>query len=214
METNKNIDRLLEMLDHPERYSEQEIMDIVNHDEHTSEFYRQLVRAQRAGNRKRSVGKQVDVDAAWQQFEQWHSGKSPQDHSWRKIVAAIAGILLVSGIAWAAIHMVNRMSTDKVPETAITTTQDVTDAGPRLDVTDVADHPDDRTIFDNVALEQILDEIAAHYGMGVKFLNADARSLRFHLVWNKADGVDKVLADLNHFERVDIEKQDKLLIVR
>ena len=32
METNNNIDRLLAMLDHPERYSEQEIMDTVNHD--------------------------------------------------------------------------------------------------------------------------------------------------------------------------------------
>ena len=30
METNNNIDRLLAMLDHPERYSEQEIMDTVN----------------------------------------------------------------------------------------------------------------------------------------------------------------------------------------
>ena len=29
METNNNIDRLLAMLDHPERYSEQEIMDTV-----------------------------------------------------------------------------------------------------------------------------------------------------------------------------------------
>ena len=30
METNNNIDRLLAMLEHPERYSEQEIMDTVN----------------------------------------------------------------------------------------------------------------------------------------------------------------------------------------
>ena len=42
METNNNIDRLLAMLDHPERYSEQEIMDTVNRDDETREFYRSL----------------------------------------------------------------------------------------------------------------------------------------------------------------------------
>ena len=214
METNKNIDRLLEMLDHPERYSEQEIMDIVNHDEQTSEFYRQLVRAKRASNRKLSVDRQMDVDEAWQRFERRHFSHSRQEHSWRKIVAAIAGILLLSGIAWAAVHMVNRMSTDKVPETTVTTTQDASHVGSRPDVDDMTDHPDDRVVYDNVTLEQIMDEIAAHYGLDVEFLNAEARNLRFHFVWDKADGVDKVLDDLNHFERVNIEQQDNLLIVQ
>ena len=214
METNKNIDRLLEMLDHPERYSEQEIMDIVNHDEQTSEFYRQLVRAKRASNRKLSVDRQMDVDEAWQRFERRHFSHSRKEHGWRKIVAAIAGILLLSGIAWAAFHMVNRMSTDKVQDTTITASQDVSDAESRLDVAEVTDHTDNKVTYDNVALEQIMDEIAAHYGMGVEFLNDDARNLRFHFVWDKADGVDKVVDNLNHFERVDIEQQDNLLIVQ
>ena len=54
METNNNIDRLLAMLDHPERYSEQEIMDTVNHDDETREFYRSLTQAARARRNKRS----------------------------------------------------------------------------------------------------------------------------------------------------------------
>ena len=54
METNNNIDRLLAMLDHPERYSEQEIMDTVNHDDETREFYRSLTQAARARRSQRS----------------------------------------------------------------------------------------------------------------------------------------------------------------
>ena len=50
METSNNIDRLLAMLDHPERYSEQEIMDTVNHDDETREFYRSLTQAARAAS--------------------------------------------------------------------------------------------------------------------------------------------------------------------
>ena len=40
METNPNIIRLLEMLESPEAYSEQEIRDIINKDEETREAYR------------------------------------------------------------------------------------------------------------------------------------------------------------------------------
>ena len=43
METNPNIIRLLEMLESPEAYSEQEIRDIINKDEETREAYRLMV---------------------------------------------------------------------------------------------------------------------------------------------------------------------------
>lgn len=214
METNKNIDRLLEMLDHSERYSEQEIMDVVNHDGQTSELYRQLVLTQRASNHKRSADRQMDVDQAWQQFERQYFGHCRQERRWRKLVAAIAGILLLSGIAWAAVHFVNQMPANTGHEATITTTLDASGPGSRPNVDDMTDRTDDKVVYDNVALEQIMDEIAAHYGMDVEFLNAESRNLRFHFVWDKADGIDKVLDDLNHFERLEIEQQDKMLIVQ
>ena len=72
METTNNIDRLLEMLDKPERYSEQEIQDAVNHDDETREFYRQLTQVARARRSQRSHSLPIDVDVAWKRFEQTH----------------------------------------------------------------------------------------------------------------------------------------------
>lgn len=214
METNNNIDRLLVMLDHPERYSEQEIMDIVNHDKETRDFYRQLVRVQRARCLQHSLDWQMDVDEAWRQFDQRYLAQPKQERPWLKMVATIAGILLISVITWAAIHIVNQTATEQVHKTTISTTQSASDIEPSDNLTDSTDTLIEPIVYDNMALEQILGEIAANYGMDVKFMNAEARNLRFHFVWDKADGLDKVLADLNHFERVDIEQKGNQLIVR
>ena len=65
--TNENIRQLLEMLDHPEKDTEQEIHDIINRDEDTRETYRLMVEAKRS-SRNRQDETPVDVDAAWQRF--------------------------------------------------------------------------------------------------------------------------------------------------
>ena len=64
METNNdNIRQLLEMLDNPEAYTEQEIQDIINRDGDTRETYRMMVEAKRS-SRQRQADKPVDIDAA------------------------------------------------------------------------------------------------------------------------------------------------------
>jgi len=65
--TNENIRQLLEMLDNPDAYTEQQIRDIINHDEDTRETYRLMVEAKRSSRHLQNK-KPVDVDAAWQRF--------------------------------------------------------------------------------------------------------------------------------------------------
>ena len=62
--TNEKIHQLLEMLDNPDAYTEQEIRDIINHDKDTREVYRLMVEAKRS-SRHRQDNKSVDVNAAW-----------------------------------------------------------------------------------------------------------------------------------------------------
>ena len=83
--TSENIRQLLEMLDNPEAYTEQEIQDIINRDEDTRETYRMVVETKRS-SRKRQAEKPIDVDAAWQKLNQ---KIQPEQHSfvWMKIAA-------------------------------------------------------------------------------------------------------------------------------
>lgn len=220
METNNNIDRLLEMLDHPERYSEQAIMDTVNHDDETRKFYRSLTQAARSRRSQRSLSLPVDVDKAWEQFEQTHLATQKHGRLWQRVAATVLGVLMMSGIAWATFYTVRHFIATDQPkqktENVATPPQTEADAvGPRLDMADTsAVENDEPVVFDNTPLEQLLSEIAAYYGVRVEFQNEDARNLRFHFVWNKGDGLEKVLEDMSHFESVTIEQTDNRLIVQ
>ena len=181
--TNENIRQLMEMLDNPDAYTEQQIQNIINHDEDTRETYRLMVEAKRS-SRHRQNKKPVDVDAAWQRFNQKSQPKQSRSN-WMKIAASFIGVLLVSGIAFAAIHIVRQYQKQETPQTEIA---------------------------ENV-LEKMLPEIAAHYDVKVVFANDEARGLRFHFVWNPQQGIDQVISDLNQFERLNATLKDNQITV-
>ena len=176
--TSENIRQLLEMLDNPDAYTEQEIQDIINRDEDTRETYRLMVEAKRS-SRHRQANKPVDIDTAWQKFNQIHQ---PKRHGlgWMKIAASFIGILLI---------------------THHSSLQGDTIAAPKP------------VIYDNIPLEKMLPEIAAHYDVKVTFVNDEARQLRFRFVWNPQQGIDQVVSDLNQFERLTVTLKDNEITV-
>lgn len=209
---NDNIRQLLEMLDNPEAYTEQEIQDIINRDEDTRETYRMMVEAKRS-SRQRQANKPIDVDAAWQNFNQ---KIQPQQHSfgWMKIAASFIGVLLVSGIAFAAIQIVRytQQHTPKTEEVINTPkSANVTPADTLTTDTIATPQP---IIYDNIPLEKMLPEIAAHYDAKVTFVNDEARQLRFYFMWHPQKGIEKVVSDLNQFERLNITLNDNQITVK
>ena len=234
--TSENIRQLLEMLDNPEAYTEQEIQDIINRDEDTLETYRMMVEAKRS-SRQRQADKPIDVDAAWQRFNETHQ---PKQHgfSWMKIaasltfgracsrseeqmqaslssrlVASFIGILLVSGIAFAAIQIIRyaQQNTPKTEEVINTPKPaNVTPTDTLTTDTTAAPQP---IIYDNIPLEKMLPEIAVHYDAKVTFVNDEARQLRFRFVWNPQKGIDQVVSDLNQFERLTVTLKDNEITV-
>jgi len=209
--TSENIRQLLEMLDNPDAYTEQEIHDIIHRDEDTRETYRLMVAAKRS-SRQRQADKPIDVDAAWQKLNQ---KVHPKQHSfgWMKIAASFIGIMLVSGITFAAIQIVryaqqHTPKTEEVintPKPAITTPSDTLPT----DTTAVSQP----IIYDNIPLEKMLSEIAAHYDAKVTFVNDEARGLRFRFVWNPQKGIGQVVSDLNQFERLTVTLKDDVITV-
>ena len=209
--TRENIRQLLEMLDNPEAYTEQEIQDIINRDEDTRETYRMMVEAKRS-SRQRQANKPVDVDAAWQKLNQ---KSQPQQQSFGriKIAASFIGILLVSGIAFAAIQIVRyaQQNTPKTEEVINTPKPaNVTPTDTLTTDTITVPHP---IIYDNIPLEKMLPEIAAHYDANVMFVNDETRQLRFRFVWNPQKGIDQVVSDFNQFERLTVKLKDNEITV-
>ena len=185
--TSENIRQLLEMLDNPDAYTEQEIQNIINRDEDTRETYRLMVASKRS-SRQRQAEEPIDVDAAWQKLNQ---KVHPKQHGLGciKIAASFVGVLLVSGIAFAAIQIV-RYAQQHTPKT-----EEVINTPKPASTTPSDTLPTDTTavsqpiIYDNVQLEKMLSEIAAHYDAKVTFVNEEARGLRFRFVWKDRKSV-------------------------
>lgn len=209
--TNENIRQLLEMLDKPDAYTEQEIRDIINRDEDSREAYRLMVEAKRSSRHRRS-DQTVDVDAAWQRFSQELQPKR-NGLGWMKIAASFIGVLLVSSIAFAAIHIVRQQQQPEAPkmEMAGNGTAPRTDTPADTLTSDTATVQP--VIYDNTPLEKMLPEIAAHYDVSVTFASAEARELRFRFVWNPQQGIDQVVSDLNQFERLTVTLKDNQVTV-
>ena len=203
-----NIRKLMEMLDNPDAYSEQEICDIIGQDEDTRETYRMMVEIKRSSRRSQN-DRPVDVDAAWKRFEQTHYQRR-HSNVWMKVAAGFVGVLFVSGISFAAISAVKHHNERKqveqqtTKETVITTNAGVTDS----EATD-----EQLVVFTNTKLEQILSEIAAYYDVKVEYKSANARDLRFYYEWNRKAGIESVTDDLNQFAKVNITLNNKKITV-
>ncbi|MBO4840016.1 MAG: hypothetical protein J5524_02835 [Bacteroidaceae bacterium] len=101
--TNENMNRLLEMLDNPSAYTEQEIHDIINTDDETRQAYR-LMAAAKQGYRQKQIHQPEDVEAAWQRFEQKNYKQRRVLPRWMRVAAIfIAGVFL-GGLSFAAYH--------------------------------------------------------------------------------------------------------------
>lgn len=203
-----NIRKLMEMLDNPDAYSEQEICDIIGQDEDTRETYRMMVEIKRSSRRSQN-DRPIDVDAAWKRFEQTHYQRR-HSNVWMKVAAGFVGVLFVSGISFAAISAVKHHNERKqaeqqtTKETVITTNAGVTDS----EATD-----EQLVVFTNTKLEQILSEIAAYYDVKVEYKSANARDLRFYYEWNRKAGIESVTDDLNQFAKVNITLNNKKITV-
>ena len=207
MEQNDKIRPLLDMHEHPENYTDEQLAAMLD-----DEMQEQLVTAKRA----MTDIPEPDVDAEWQRFEQAHFAPT-RDRRWLKVAAMIAGVLMLSAFTYAAIHAVRHSVNDKAKEPTEKVTaesQPESTVGPRLGVADTAAVVEaEPVVFDNQPLDQMLEQIAPHYGMQVEFRNEDARALRFYFVWQPDEDLGAVLERLNLFESVNISKEGNTIVV-
>lgn len=112
---NEIISRLMEMLDNPSAYSEQEIRDIIDRDDEAREAYRLMVAAKQS-YRKEHTAEDADAQAAWQRFEQRHPMQTRPMHRWMRIAAIFIAAAFIAGLSFGAFHAIVPQK-DKVAQT-------------------------------------------------------------------------------------------------
>ena len=127
----------------------------------------------------------------------------------RKVAAVMLAAVLLTGVAFAAIRMVRQIS-EPTRGTTETTVQHPSASTPQQPAPDAEPEP---MVFDNVTLESILSQIAAHYGARVEWRSSSVGRLRFHFVWHPEDGLQRTVEKLNRFESLHVTLEGETLTV-
>ena len=212
MEKNEKIQMLLDMQEHPENYSEQELKMMLKDPEmrELMEAAELLKQAMIWENSRKST---VNVDAEWQRFAGQHIADSKPRRGWMKVAAVFLGVLFVSGITFAAIHIVRMVNSQK--SQTVQTEQPMT---AKASTTIPADTVKTDTIapkiirYDEATLQKILSDIGEYYRLRVELRNEDAKTLRLFFQWNQRQEASKVLEQLNTFERIHLVLNDSTII--
>lgn len=212
-------EKILDIIDHQEKYSDEEIREILQ-DEECRKLYQTMMEVDSALESPSPI---INVDEEWEKFSQEHQLQEKATHpitSWRKLAASIAGFVLIAGIAFAAIHTYIKRSQEPTQVTADTHPEVIkSDSAKQVAATDSLTHPKPEKpaihkTFENVAFEQMLSEIASYYDLQVKFENNEDKILRLYYEWNSHSSIENIVKELNQFENVNIELQQNELIVK
>lgn len=217
-------DMLLELLEHPEKYSETQKAELLG-DEEVKELYQQMVETRQAFDFDKSNEemKMPSIDEEWKNLkeEKQNSTKAVSLWSPMRKVAAVAAVLVVSGFAFAAIHLalLSRQTSDKnntelmaaskdsVLEVSLTRKANIEE---KSDSASIAKLP---LVYENAELQNILTPIAKHFHLQVTYKNESARHIRLFLQLKENMSIDDIITLMNHFEKVNIRREGQTLIV-
>lgn len=221
-------EKILDIIDHQEKFSDEEIREILQ-DEECRKLYQTMMEVDSALESPSPI---INVDEEWEKFSQEHqlqeeatqnAAQEAASHpitSWRKLAASIAGFVLISGIAFAAIHTYIKRSQEPTQVTADTHPEVIkSDSAKQVAAKDSLTHPKPEKpaihkTFENVAFEQMISEIASYYDLQVKFENNEDKTLRLYYEWDSYLSIENIVKELNQFENVNIELQQNELIVK
>ena len=220
-EGKDKLELLLDMTEHPENYSEQELEQLLA-DGECRELYQLMTEANQAFEVRKAeqVADEV-MNVEWERFADRHfpasgtkiSALAVAFRKWRKLAATVAGVAVLSGMAYAAVYINGMEHKGEAPETEVTET--VGANKPAMMQTE--EKRDTVTVrprqFENVALEQIVSELAAHYMLKVDFRSEKSKAVRLYFRWNPQDSPAKVAEALNMFNQVSVSIVDGSIVV-
>ena len=229
-------DMLLDLLEHPEKYSETQKDELLG-DEEVNELYQQLIETRQSLDFAKSKEgmKMPSIDAEWEKLKEEMQLKEEMNQNaekqqtamqlplWSPMrkVAAVAAVLVVSGITFAAIHLVTRshQASDKNNTELVASQKDSIQQVSAPQKSNIEEKADSASlaqlplVYENAELQNILTPIAGHFHLQVTYQNESARHIRLFLQLEKNMSLDDIIELLNHFEKVNIRHEGQTLIV-
>lgn len=229
-------DMLLDLLEHPEKYSETQKDELLG-DEEVNELYQLQVETRQSLDfaKSKEKMKMPSIDAEWEKLKEEKQQKEEMSQNaetqqtaklfslWSPMrkVAAVAAVLVVSGITFAAIHLVTRshQPSDNSNTELVASQKDSIQQVSAPQKSNIEEKTDSASlaqlplVYENAELQNILTPIAGHFHLQVTYQNESARHIRLFLQLEKNMSLDDIIELLNHFEKVNIRHEGQTLIV-
>ena len=207
----KNIEQLLKMTERPQDYTDEELQKLMG-DQEMREYYELMVSAE-AGFALRKEKNQGDRsrDSAGQ-----NHGPVPMilpmilslGNRFIRIAAMFVGVLMLSGIAFAAYRLVAG-GDNKSPIQEVQTANPTQQAGT---LQQAQTNPASIRTFENAELQQILKELSDYYHVSVEYRNEQSRHIRLYTKWDTTAPLQQIIELLNGFEKVSVRLIDNQII--
>ena len=207
-------DLILDLIEHPDRYSSQEIEAILA-DEEMRGIYNLLCKT---GGALYSP-KETDVDAEWRKFSRKHFSKISFTRLFRNRAASIAVLICVSltalaigaGVAVKIISGRNQMAektelveaeygAQSLPADTIIIESDI-------------DNPKAPVVFEDETLDTILKSVSSYYGKQLHYEYPESGNLRLYFQWNPELPLAEVIEQLNNFGQINLRLDNSKIIV-
>lgn len=229
-------DMLLDLLEHPEKYSETQKDELLG-DKEVNELYQQLIETRQSLDfaMSKEKMKMPSIDAEWEKLKEEKQQKEEMSQNaetqqtaklfslWSPMrkVAAVAAVLVVSGITFAAIHLVTRshQPSDNSNTELVASQKDSIQQVSAPQKSNIEEKTDSASlaqlplVYENAELQNILTPIAGHFHLQVTYQNESARHIRLFLQLEKNMSLDDIIELMNHFEKVNIRHEGQTLIV-
>ncbi len=181
----KDIEQLLKMTERPQDYTDEEVRQLMS-DPEMREYYELMVSAEEG-------------------FAERHSTFHIPHFSFHRIAAIFIGVLLLSGIAYAAYHVIRSQETGNRSQETVAVVNSQLAQQEQAAVNTI------RT-FENAELQEILQALSDYYHVGVEYRNEASRHVRLYTKWDTTAPLQQIIELLNEFDKVSVRLSDNQII--
>ena len=156
-----------------------------------------------------------DVDKEWQRFKTRTQKKQQHRSKPMQWAATLAILAALSGISYAAIY---HLALKEKEETLSPLPLKVGEPEGTIKSPFKGDIEGQDTVrtaqnFNNVQLQEIMNQLKKDFGVKVVFSNEKARTIRLYLSWDADDKLQDIINRINHFEKVHLTLSDGTITI-
>ena len=148
-----------------------------------------------------------DANEEWKRFE----GRGMAARRWLRVAAMFVGVLMLSGIAYAAVQIIRSQEAEVgSQETVVSTNTQHLSPNTQTPADSTVMKP---VVYEDAELSTILNEITTFYQCELVYKTEANKHIRLYFTWDKKATIDDIIDTFNKFERIHITRDNKKLIV-